>query len=150
MSYTTNEVAKKLGITKDTLFYYEKEGLLPLIKRDKLNRRIYSESDIEWIFLIRCLRDTDMPMCKIKQYISLLKYGGENSIQERRSILAEHEMFIKDKIKAYQNLLSLITKKIEFYDTILGSESPTSIKCMDYLTEWEHFKKILGGITYDR
>lgn len=27
MSYTTNEVARKLGITKDTLFYYEKEGL---------------------------------------------------------------------------------------------------------------------------
>ncbi|MBD5089470.1 MAG: MerR family DNA-binding transcriptional regulator [Clostridiales bacterium] len=32
-----------MGITKDTLYYYEKEGLLPLIKRDKLNRRFYSE-----------------------------------------------------------------------------------------------------------
>lgn len=29
MNYTTNEVAQKLGITKDTLFYYEREGLLP-------------------------------------------------------------------------------------------------------------------------
>lgn len=64
MNYTTHEVAQKLGITKDTLFYYEKEGLLPQIERDEMNRRIYSESDIEWIFLIRCLRDTDMPMCK--------------------------------------------------------------------------------------
>lgn len=31
MSYITNEAAQKLGITKDTLFYYEKEGLLPKI-----------------------------------------------------------------------------------------------------------------------
>lgn len=38
MSYTTNEAPKKLGITKDTLFYYEKESLLPLIKRDELTR----------------------------------------------------------------------------------------------------------------
>lgn len=50
MEYTTSEVAKKLGITKDTLFYYEKEGLLPVIERDKFKRRIYSESDVEWIF----------------------------------------------------------------------------------------------------
>ena len=43
MNYTTNEVAQKLGITKDTLFYYEREGLLPQIERDEMNRRIYSE-----------------------------------------------------------------------------------------------------------
>ena len=115
MNYTTNEVAQKLGITKDTLFYYEREGLLPQIERDEMNRRIYSESDIEWIFLIRFLRDTDMPMCKIKQYISLLKHGGENSIPERKNMLVEHEAFIIGKIKAYQDLLLLIKKKIEFY-----------------------------------
>ena len=131
MNYTTHEVAQKLGITKDALFYYEKEGLLPQIERDEMNRRIYSESDIEWIFLIRCLRDTDMPMCKIKQYISLLKHGGENSIPERKNILVEHEAFIIGKIKAYQNLLLLIKKKIEFYDEVLNDKNPESQKCMD-------------------
>lgn len=50
MNYTTHKVAQKLGITKDTLFYYEKVELLPQIERDEMNRRIYSESDIEWIF----------------------------------------------------------------------------------------------------
>lgn len=149
MSYTTNEVALKLGITKDTLFYYEREGLLPLIERDKLNRRIYSESDIEWIFLIRCLRDTDMPMCKIKHYISLLKNGSENSVQERRNILSEHKTFIQEKIKVYQNLLLLIEKKIGFYDDVLNTQN-SEIKCMDYLEEWEHFKELLGGILHDK
>ncbi len=150
MNYTTNEVAQKLGITKDTLFYYEREGLLPQIERDEMNRRIYSESDIEWIFLIRCLRDTDMPMCKIKQYISLLKHGGENSIPERKNILVEHEAFIIGKIKAYQDLLLLIKKKIEFYDEVLNDKNTESQQCMDYLMEWEHFKELLGGIAYEK
>lgn len=75
MNYSAKEAAEKLGITKDTLFYYEKEGILPVITRDEANRRVYSESDIEWIYLIRCLRDTDMPICKIKQYVSLFKEG---------------------------------------------------------------------------
>ena len=150
MNYTTNEAAQKLGITKDTLFYYEKEGLLPEIKRDEMNRRMYSESDIEWIFLIRCLRDTDMPMCKIRQYISLLKHGGDNSISERKNILVEHEVFIKRKIKAYQDLLMLIRKKIEFYDGVLNDKNTESQKCMDYRMEWEHFKELLGGIIYEK
>lgn len=149
MNYTTNEAAQKLGIAKDTLFYYEREGLLPKIERDEMNRRIYSESDIEWIFLIRCLRDTDMPIRKIKQYISLLKHGGHNSISERKNLLVEHEDFIKRKIRAYQDLLMLIGKKIEFYDEALNNKNSESPKCMDYLMEWEHFKELLGGITYE-
>lgn len=76
MSYTAGELAKLLSITKDTLRYYEKEGLFPPIERDAAGRRVYSEADREWIFLIRCLRDTDMPMGKIKQYVGLLKQGG--------------------------------------------------------------------------
>lgn len=149
MNYTTNEAAQKLGIAKDTLFYYEREGLLPKIERDEMNRRIYSESDIEWIFLIRCLRDTDMPIRKIKQYISLLKHGGQNSISERKNLLVEHEDFIKRKIRAYQDLLMLIGKKIEFYDEALNNKNSESSKCMDYLMEWEYFKELLGGITYE-
>ena len=75
MSYSAGELAKNLGITKDTLRYYEKEGLLPPIKRDSSGHRVYSESDMEWIFLIRCLRDTDMQIYKIKKYVSLLMFA---------------------------------------------------------------------------
>ena len=52
MVYSTSVVAHKLGISKDTLRYYEKEELLPSIKRDESGYRAYSASDVEWIFLI--------------------------------------------------------------------------------------------------
>lgn len=149
MDYTAKEAAQKLGITKDTLLYYEKEGLLPPIKRDQSNRRVYSESDIEWVFLIRCLRDTDMSICKIKQYIALLKKNPENSMQERRRILAEHAVSLKERIKIYQNFLRLMEKKIDYYDKALSSEHPEQIACMDYAEEWRQFRMLLGGIEHD-
>lgn len=149
MSYTAGEVAAKLSLTKDGLRYYEKEGLLPPIARDESGHRAYSESDIEWIFLIRCLRDTDMPICKIKQYVSLLMAGGGDSISERRDILKEHEVYLNEKIKIFQNLLQLIGKKIEFYDNALNTDNPEAVRCMDYVAEWEHFRSILGGIKHD-
>lgn len=146
MAYTAGEVAKKLGLTKDGLRYYEKEGLLPPIERDVSGHRAYSEADVEWIYLIRCLRDTDMPIFRIKQYVSLLMQGGNNSIPERRTILKEHQTYIVEKLAAYQMLLQLIEKKVSFYDDVLNDPSK---RCVDYADEWEHFRSILGGIRHD-
>ena len=149
MKYSAGEAAKKLGISKDSLRYYEKEGLLPPIERDSSGHRAFSDSDMDWLFFIKCLRETDMPICKIKKYVTLLMKQGGESIPQRREILLEHETFMREKIEVYQSLLQLIGKKLDFYDTALSSEHPETIRCMDYTTEWEQFKSILGGIKHD-
>ncbi len=144
MTYSTGEVARKLHVSKDTLRYYEKEGLLPRIQRDTFGHRVYSEADIDWIFLVRCLRDTAMPIAKIKCYVALLKHGGRAAILERRTILSEHQTLLAEKILSYQSLLSLIDKKISFYDKALNPQKADTVKCLDYATEWEDFRGSLG------
>jgi len=45
--YTIKEVADKLGISKQTLFRYEKKGIFPQPKRNLINRwRQYTEEDV--------------------------------------------------------------------------------------------------------
>lgn len=45
--FTTNQVAKELGISKQTLFRYEKKGVFPKARRNLINRwRHYTEEDI--------------------------------------------------------------------------------------------------------
>ena len=149
MGYFVGEVAKKLGLSKDSLRYYEKEGLLPPIERDSSGHRVFSESDVDWVFLIRCLRDTDMKIFKIKKYVSLLMDNGIESINERREILLEHEAFIKEKIAAYKVFMRLIEKKLDFYNEAMNSDNTDSVCCMDYASEWEHFRTILGGVKRD-
>jgi len=148
MGYTAGEAAKKLGLSKDGLRYYEREGILPPIARSESGHREYSDGDVEWIFLIRCLRDTDMPIHRIKRYVGYLMEGGE-SIPERREILADHKTFLEQKMKSYQDLLKLIEKKLAFYDEALASDTPEAIKCIDYATEWAHFRSALEDIVHD-
>lgn len=148
MYYTAGEVAAKLKITKDTLRYYEKEGLLPPIRRNAAGHRQYTEDNVEWLFLIRCLRDTDMPISKIKQYMMLLVQGGYHSMDERRNILEDHKQYIHTKMQAYHTLLQLIDKKISFYDLALDPNNQ-DMKCTDYAYEWEHFRSMIGGFKYD-
>ena len=45
--FTTVEVARELGISKQTLFRYEKKNIFPKAKRNLINQwRQYSEEDI--------------------------------------------------------------------------------------------------------
>lgn len=46
--FTTQQIAQKLGISKQTLFRYEKKGVLPKARRNLINRwRQYTGEDLK-------------------------------------------------------------------------------------------------------
>ena len=77
--YSAKEAAEMTGLTTATLRYYEKEQLLPAIERTEQRYRQYSDTDIEWINMIQCLRMANVPIRSICEYILLLTQGGTQS-----------------------------------------------------------------------
>lgn len=124
MSYTINEVASKFGLSAHTLRYYDKEGLLPFVARNKSGNRIFTDADLDWIKLICCLRDTGMPIKEIKTYSDLWLVGSRTS-EDRKSMLLEHRKEIVHQMKQLKQNLQLIDTKIEFYD------NPDNVRLMD-------------------
>lgn len=45
---TIKEVSEELGLTQDTLRYYEKIGMIPPVTRTEGGIRDYQENDIAW------------------------------------------------------------------------------------------------------
>ena len=82
MEYFIKEAAKKLNVSSYTLRYYDKEELTPFLKKDKNGVRIYTDEDLEWIKMLLNLRDIDMPIKKIKEYIDLYMIS-KNAKEER-------------------------------------------------------------------
>ena len=63
MAFTIAEAAVRSGLTRDTLRYYEKDGLmLAPVDRSATGHRRYSERDLTWIELVTRLRATGMPI----------------------------------------------------------------------------------------
>ena len=52
--YTMMQVCRELDMTYQTLKFYCNEGLVPNVKRDKNNRRIFDEKDVKWIHDLSC------------------------------------------------------------------------------------------------
>ena len=115
--YTISQFAERLGISTDTLRYYEKEGLLAP-QRNAAGYRVYTERDKAWFGFVKRLKDTGMPMAQIKRYAEL-RHAGDATLAERCAMLeahrqalvekqrelAEHQAHLDDKIRHYAALL---------------------------------------------
>lgn len=87
MSYTIGQVAEMMGVTPSTLRYYDQEGLLPNIKR-KNGIRIFEDKDFRWLRVLNCLKNTNMPIKKIKEYCELAK-KGDSTLEERYKLILD-------------------------------------------------------------
>ena len=115
MGYSIAEVAEKTNLTAHTLRYYEKEGLLPFVDRSDSGNRDFKTKDLEWLELICCLKNTGMPIKKIKEYIGLC-LKGDDTIDVRRQIFIKHREDVIEQIAELNKNLDKINGKINYYD----------------------------------
>ena len=108
-------VVENLKLTAKTLRYYEDQGILTNISRDDNGRRIYSEQNIEWISFILCLKETGMPLLKIKEYKDLYERGNI-TFQQRQEILLHHKLEVQKKIEESIKHLEEINYKLAMYE----------------------------------
>ncbi|MGL5542400.1 MAG: MerR family transcriptional regulator [Fusobacteriaceae bacterium] len=113
--YSIGEVGKITGIPTSTLRFYEKEGLLPQVQRDKNGIRSYSEEDLFWVEMIKCLRDTNMGIEDIKNIVSLSEMGEITEL-ERKNIFLKHREKVLDEIKQLEKYIEKIDLKIKWYE----------------------------------
>ena len=117
MSYSMKEIADKMGVTTSTLRYYDAEGLLPNMKRVN-GRRIFEDSDFKWLRVLNCLKNTNMPIKKIRRYVELAE-KGDSTLNERYQLIQEQKQNILNQIEKYNMYLKEIEFKEWYYQTAL-------------------------------
>lgn len=116
---TIGAFAKQCGISKDTLRYYEKIGLIRRVQRDAAGRRFFRSEDLAWIEFIKRLKDTGMPLAEIKRYVDL-REKGRSTLQGRYQLLKQHAAVLSDRIKADSVNLDQLKQKMAFYKREIG------------------------------
>lgn len=116
--YSPGQVAEKTGFSLDTIRYYEKIGLLPEIARTAGGRRRFTATDVQWLLLLRCLRDTGMPIAQMHRFMELAR-GDRGTIPDRLALLAEHDQRIDQQIARLRANQQQIQGKIRHYRSTL-------------------------------
>lgn len=127
--YTIGEISNKFNLSISTIRYYDKEGLFPNIER-KNGIRQFSESDVESILMIECLKSSGMQIKDIKQFLDWCNQGDE-TLQKRYDMFNEQKEKVLSQIEELKKALNLINYKCWYYQEAIKQGSDKSIKNLD-------------------
>jgi DNA-binding transcriptional MerR regulator len=116
-SYSPAEAAEKSGFSLDTLRYYERIGLLREVARNSGGHRVFSDDDLGWLEILRCLRDTGMPIAVMQRYVEL-SYSGDGTVAERVALLEDHDRAVERQIAHLRAQQRHIRDKIRWYRSL--------------------------------
>lgn len=112
---TIAEVSRKYGLSADTLRYYEKEGLIPPVRRRENGLRDYSQQDCNWVEFIKCMRGAGLSIETLREYVRLFKQGNR-TLQKRKNLLIKEREALQARIQEQQAVLKRLNYKIEIYE----------------------------------
>lgn len=119
---TMKQACKQTNLSYETLKFYCNQGLVPNVRRDRNNYRIFSEKDIYWINGLSCLKNCGMSLAEMKDYMKLC-LQGKSSIPERKTILDAKRQYLLEQQKKIQECIDYINEKQAFYDDVLAGKT---------------------------
>ena len=122
--YSIGEISKMFQLPISTLRYYDKEGLFPHLKRVNGVRQ-FSESEIETLRVIDCLKRSGLEIKDIKEYMSLCSLGN-TTLKQRKEIFEKQKEEVLQEMEKLQKVLSMLNYKCWYYETAAkaGSDLP--------------------------
>lgn len=121
MMYTMMQVCKETDMTYQALKYYCNEGLIPNVKRDKNNRRVFDDRNLKWIKDLVCLKKCGMSIQEMKVYLDLC-LQGKDTIPQRKKMLDEKRKALLASIEELKDCVDYVDWKQTFYDEVLSGK----------------------------
>ena len=120
--YTMKQACELTNMNYETLKFYCNQGLVPNVKRDANNRRIFDDRDIAWLNSLNCLKNCGMGIGEMKQYLALC-LEGEPSIPDRKAMLLARRQALESERRRIDEAIAYIDRKQQYYDDVLAGKA---------------------------
>ncbi len=116
--YTIKEVAEKMDVSEHTLRFWAKSGFFPFVTRDKNNIRMFSEDDLNWVKIVKCLRSVGTESRLVKRYVDLC-IVGDSTIPERYEIIKATKEKALKQMEELNKQLEMLDYKEDYYKNLI-------------------------------
>ncbi|MEK4435754.1 MerR family transcriptional regulator [Paenibacillus sp. FSL K6-2862] len=137
MSFTIKEASERLGCPAHKIRYYEKEGLLPYIRRDQNGNRLFEEEHLEWMRVMSCFRATGMKVSVLKQMVNLAMEGA-STIPLRKAILTQYKKELYQRQNDLNQALEAVNQKLSIYDDMEKGKEDSENKLLQEMSSLKH------------
>lgn len=126
--YTIGQVAEMFGLPISTLRYYDKQGLFPRMQRVSGIRR-FSETEIEALRVIECLKKAGMEIKDIRQFMDWCVEGAV-TYPQRKALLEEQKAHVEAEIERMNRTLDMLKYKCWYYTQTIKDGGEDAIPAM--------------------
>ncbi|NNH75025.1 MerR family transcriptional regulator [Nocardia uniformis] len=113
--YSIGEVSERSGLSRDTLRWYERIGLMDYVGRNRTGQRRFSDRDLDWLRLIGKLRRTGMTVADMVRYAELVR-EGDSTFPQRLEMFRDTRAEVLARIADLQQTVAVLDCKIALYE----------------------------------
>ena len=100
--FTIGVLAGKANCSPDTIRYYERRHLLPLVTRSSSGRRLYSEAAVRQVTFIRRARELGFTLEETQALLNLTETSS--ACGQAAQLIRSHADMVREKIKALKKI----------------------------------------------
>lgn len=126
--YTIGQVSDMTGLPVSTLRYYDKEGLLPDLKRHG-NMRRFDDNDLEALRVIECLKISGLEIKDIRRFMEWTTEGA-TTYPQRKQLFEERKSVVEKEMARLQKSLDMLRFKCWYYETAMADGSEERLASM--------------------
>lgn len=126
--YTIGQVSEMFDLPISTLRYYDKQGLFPEIRRVSGIRK-FSDTEIEALRVIECLKKSGLEIKAIKQFMDWCVEGG-STYPQRKEMFEKQKESLEAEILRMNKVLDMLKFKCWYYEQAMQDGSEDRVKML--------------------
>ncbi|WHX25425.1 MerR family transcriptional regulator [Virgibacillus halodenitrificans] len=124
--YTVKEAAELLNLTDHTIRYYTDKELIPNLKRDQHNNRLFDKESLNWLLCVKHLRQCGMSLEDIKTYVNLC-LKGDSTVKQRYNIMRKQQARALAQLEEARQRAAYIEEKANHYFDFIRGKLPDEL-----------------------
>ncbi|SFB08759.1 DNA-binding transcriptional regulator, MerR family [Cohnella sp. OV330] len=141
--HTVKEAASITGLTEHAVRFYTDKGLVPSVRRDKNNTRMFDAEAVNWLHGIKCLKQSGMPIEVIKMYVELC-LEGDSTIPQRAALMMEHKEAARARLEEAKRHIDHLEQKTALYQAIMERRMPDTTNPAN----WDNVQHMHSDVFY--
>ena len=126
--YTIGQVSEMFDLPISTLRYYDKQGLFPDMVRVSGIRK-FSETEIEALRVIECLKKSGLEIKDIKQFMDWYVEGA-STYPLRKALFEKQKERLEAEIEHMNRVLDMLKFKCWYYEQAIQDGGEDRIKAL--------------------
>ena len=126
--YSIGQVAEMFGLPISTLRYYDKQGLFPKMERVSGIRK-FSETEIEALRVIECLKKSGLEIKDIKQFMDWCVEGA-STYPQRKALIEKQRKRLEAELIHMNKVLDMLKFKCWYYEQAMRDGGEDQVQSM--------------------